>query len=63
MLIATLGFYSFSKDMLDTRDAQRKSDMENISSALTLYKKQRGSYPMPGDKFDIINNGTIVAHQ
>lgn len=45
IVLATIGMVSFSNAGKSARDGKRKSDMETIRQALTLYKQQTGSYP------------------
>lgn len=41
-----------------TRDADRKSDLRLISSALELYRSDQGAYPLPGAGNSLANCGT-----
>lgn len=62
-ILAILWFVSYSKNLEDSRDSQRESDLTAISNALKLHKTKRWSYPSPTDAFNIVNSGTIVAIQ
>lgn len=43
-LLATIGFSGFQAVTRSGRDALRKSDLEQIRSALEIYKSENGSY-------------------
>lgn len=63
VIIATLGFYSYSKYSNYSRNTERISDINNISSTLKLYKQKRGYLPLPGDFFIIKNGSREIAYQ
>lgn len=63
VILTAVGFYSYSQNLVDARDSLRKSDVADIESRLKLYKQKRWAYPSPGDSFDILNNGLVVAKQ
>lgn len=63
VILSSIGFYSYTSNIADARDGNRKTDISALSSQLSLYKKQRGGYPFPGDSFNITNQGEIVALQ
>lgn len=63
VILTSIGFYSYTQNISDARDGVRKTDIASLSSALTLYKKQRGAYPFPGDSFEIRNRGKTVVYQ
>lgn len=44
--------------MLDARDAERKSDIATIHSALSNYKQKKWSLPLPWDYFILTNSGS-----
>lgn len=44
-LLSTIGFTSFSALTRNGRDALRKTDLEQIRSALEIYKSETGVYP------------------
>lgn len=46
-LLSTIGFTSFQALTRNGRDALRKTDLEQIRSALEIYKSESGSYPTP----------------
>ena len=49
-VLATLGFQSFTASQKKARDAQRKSDLNQIQEALELYKMdQKPSWEYPAD--------------
>ncbi|MFA5917260.1 MAG: fibrinogen-like YCDxxxxGGGW domain-containing protein [Candidatus Gracilibacteria bacterium] len=62
-ILSILGFISYSKNLEDSRDSQRKSDLSLVNNALESFKQKRGSYPIPGNNYNITNNGYIVALQ
>lgn len=63
LILGTIGFASFSNNIPDARDAERKTSLTKIKSSLKLYKQNRGSYPLPGDYFDITKGASTVAYQ
>ena len=63
LILTGLWFYSYTQNVVDARDSVRISDIASVSSQLKLYKKARGAYPLPGDNFNILNRGRIVAIQ
>ncbi|MBI2616828.1 prepilin-type N-terminal cleavage/methylation domain-containing protein [Candidatus Gottesmanbacteria bacterium] len=46
-LLSTIGFTSFQALTRNGRDALRKTDLEQVRSALEIYKSENGSYPTP----------------
>ena len=44
-ILATIGLVTFSSSQMRGRDAQRKSDLKQISSALEIYYNDYGEYP------------------
>ncbi|OGG26969.1 hypothetical protein A2960_02370 [Candidatus Gottesmanbacteria bacterium RIFCSPLOWO2_01_FULL_39_12b] len=46
-LLSTIGFTGFQAITRSGRDALRKSDLEQIRSALEIYKSENGFYPTP----------------
>lgn len=44
-LLSTIGFTGFQAVTRSGRDALRKSDLEQIRSALEIYKSENGAYP------------------
>lgn len=44
-LLSTVGFTGFQAVTRSGRDALRKSDLEQIRSALEIYKSENGAYP------------------
>lgn len=63
VILTSVGFYSYTQSISDARDGARKTDLATLSSQLSLYKKQRGSYPIPGNSFEIHNRWYTVASQ
>ena len=48
-LLSTIGLASYSTLTKGARDARRKADLEQIRSALELYKSNNGVYPTTND--------------
>jgi len=44
-LLTTIGILSFSEVNKRARDGKRKADMEQVRSALVLYRVDHGAYP------------------
>jgi len=63
VILTAVWFYAYSQNLVDARDSLRKSDVADLQSRLRLYKQKRGAYPLPGNNFDILNSGIIVAKQ
>src|SRR3989338_5609794 len=47
-ILSTLGFSSFQAITRSCRDALRKSELEQIRSALEIYKSENNAYPAAG---------------
>ncbi len=62
-ILSILWFISYSKNLEDSRDSQRKSDLSLVSNALESFKLKRWSYPIPWNNYNITNNWYIVALQ
>lgn len=63
-IISTIWFISYSSYLWDSRDSQRKSDLQQIWSALKVYKQKKWYFPFPWNYYDIVyNNTNVVAHQ
>lgn len=45
-LLITVGVTSYTNTLRQSRDAKRKTDLEQIRLALELYKSDNGSYPV-----------------
>jgi len=63
VLLSTIGFYSYVQNLSSARDGVRKTDIAALSSQLRLQKKERWSYPAPGDSFEIQNRWSAIALQ
>lgn len=63
VLLASIWFYSYTKNIWDARDGVRKTDISALSSQLNLYKRQRWAYNFPGNYYQIHNRGEAVAYQ
>jgi type II secretion system protein G len=53
-ILASIGLVSFRSAQFRSRDAQRKSDMKQLTNALELFYSDHGRYPSS-------NNGQIMA--
>lgn len=58
VILTTIWFYNYSGHMLDARDAERKSDIATIGSALSNYKQKKWAFPLPWDYFILTNSGS-----
>lgn len=45
MLLASIGFVSYSSLSKQSRDSRRVADLQNLRSALEFYRSDAGSYP------------------
>ncbi|MCH8519052.1 prepilin-type N-terminal cleavage/methylation domain-containing protein [Candidatus Gracilibacteria bacterium] len=63
VILTTIGFYSYTQNISSARDGSRKTALSTLSSQLVLHKRERGSYPIPGESFEIHNRGGFVALQ
>ncbi|MBI4067476.1 type II secretion system protein [Candidatus Gottesmanbacteria bacterium] len=55
-LLSTIGFVSYQAAGRNARDAKRKADLEQIRSALELYKADNGTYPPAGSSCPLGSN-------
>lgn len=62
-ILALIWTVSYTWYIWDSRDAKRQANLSEIKWALKLYKQNRGSYPLPSDRFNISYNSDIVAYQ
>ena len=63
VILTSIGFYSYTKNIGDARDSARVTDISALQSQLSLYKRERWAYPFPGDYFNIMNRWETVALQ
>lgn len=63
VLLASIWFYSYTKNIADARDWARKTDIAALSSQLKLYKRQRWAYTFPWSYYEIHNRWQVVAYQ
>lgn len=63
VILTSIGFYSFTQNISDARDSARITDISALWSQLSLYKRERGAYPFPGNRFNITNGTALVAFQ
>lgn len=63
VILTGVGFYSYTQNIVDTRDSVRSSDLADLTAKVKLYKQTRGAVPVPAESFDILNRSTIVAKQ
>lgn len=45
IILTTIGLVSYSKSLLNSRNAKRKTDLETMRQALVMYKLDNGRYP------------------
>ncbi len=62
-ILSVLGFVSYSKNLEDSRDSQRKSELSWVAAWLKQQKTKRWEYPVPWSYFNITNSWYIVAIQ
>ncbi len=62
-ILSVLGFVSYSKNLEDSRDSQRKSELSWVAAWLKQQKIKRWEYPVPWSYFNITNSWYIVAIQ
>ncbi|MFH0773336.1 MAG: type II secretion system protein [bacterium] len=55
--LASIAAVSYSRFVKQSRDARRKTDIEQIRAAIEIYRNFNGVYPTPGMTF---GTGTIV---
>jgi len=63
VILTSIGFYSYTRNISDARDSARITDLSSLESQLSLYKKKRGAFPFPWGYFNITNRWNVVAHQ
>jgi len=56
-LLASIAAVSYSRFVKQSRDARRKTDIEQVRAAIELYRNFNGAYPTPGMVF---GTGSIV---
>lgn len=59
-ILATLVLANLTAGRSRARDAQRKSDLRNIETALRLYYNDKGSYPNSDINKNIVGCGTLT---
>lgn len=60
-LLASIAAISYSRFVKQSRDARRKTDIEQIRAAIELYRNFNGAYPTPGMVFgtdEIVDGAT-----
>lgn len=62
-ILTAIWFVSYVWFIADSRDAQRRSDLSKVSSALNIYKQKRWYYSEPWEYFNILNRAKEVAKQ
>lgn len=63
VILTSIGFYSYTKNISGARDSARVTDISALQSQLSLYKRERWAYPFPGNYFNITNRWNIVVLQ
>ena len=59
-LLATIGLASFRNSQLKSRDAKRKSDLEQVQRALEMYHNDYGQYPDSSNGQIMVGLSTIA---
>jgi prepilin-type N-terminal cleavage/methylation domain-containing protein len=59
-ILATVGFAGFQAVTRSSRDALRRSDLEQIRSALEIYNSETGAYPAATNCVPVIPTSYIV---
>lgn len=61
-LLASIAAVSYSRFVKQSRDARRKTDIEQIRASLELYRNFKGAYPSPPMNFGTgaLQDGTTV---
>jgi general secretion pathway protein G len=54
-VLSVVGVTSYTSINMRSRDAKRKSDLEQVRSALEMYRTDTGSYPGSGVAFALLN--------
>jgi prepilin-type N-terminal cleavage/methylation domain-containing protein len=62
-ILGTVWFITFSENISEARDGQRKSDLAQVKSSMKLYKQQKWVYPAPWDNFSVLSGATALAYQ
>lgn len=62
-ILSVLWFVSYSKNLEDSRDSQRISELSWVASWLKVHKTKRGDYPKPWNSFNILYIWWISAIQ
>lgn len=62
-ILSIIWFVSYSKNLEDSRDSQRKSELSWIATWLKQQKFKRWEYPTPWSTFNITNSWYLVAIQ
>ena len=60
-VLSVFGVINFRTWTMQSRDARRRADLEEIGSALELYKADLGEYPEAGDINQLVNRNYIPA--
>lgn len=63
IILSTIGFYSYTQSLWSARDSARKSDLITLEAQLLNHKRVFGSFPVPGNSFEIHNRWYRVANQ
>jgi type II secretion system protein G len=60
-LLATVGLASFRSSQLKSRDAKRKSDLEQVQRALEMYHNDYGGYPQSNNSGQIMISSAPIS--
>lgn len=62
-ILSTIWFVTYYKNIENSRDSQRKTELSWLASWLKQYKTKRWEYPQINSWFNILNNWNTVAKQ
>ncbi|MCP4523433.1 MAG: prepilin-type N-terminal cleavage/methylation domain-containing protein [Candidatus Gracilibacteria bacterium] len=62
VILAVIGFASYSDSIPDARDAERKSAITQLKSSLMRYKQERAVYPLATSATGVTLSGTTVVY-
>lgn len=63
VILTSIWFYNYTQSISDARDSVRITDISALWSQLSLYKRERGAYPFPWDRFNLLNDSLVIGYQ
>ena len=63
VILTSIGFYNYVGNLQDSRDSARQADLAKLWAALKLQHQKRGTYPNPGESFNITATWWTIAIQ